>query len=568
MRINFLQPKIGEQVPLQHKITVFVGPNNSGKSQTLKDIRCLMDRNNSPIKSPVILKENNSCFDIPDLKTIKKHFTFKDSITNVDHYTIGAINSNLFGKSNLEAHKPQMDNFDNLEDKAKLNTFMSWFGKYYIALMDAETRLKLSSETNSFIPQESLPDNLVQALFQRPDLEEVLRQAFRDAFKQDIRLDVSQLLKLCFRIGSKVNQIPADARTAYNVAKDIPKIDSQGDGYRSFVGIVVGLLICRNRIILLDEPEAFLHPAQAYFLGKWIGTNIDRLGSQLLICTHSSNFLSGILMGTQDLDVIRLNREGDHTNYITLTSDIAKQLIGNPILSSQRVIEGIFHKGVVICEADADRAVYQSVASICHNSNREILFIHAHNKQTIASVARVLKETGTPVAAIADIDILRVEKDVEDTYDALAGHPLEQGLKNRQKSLCCYVDSRPEEDVLMELKSNVNELIAQLNNGEHSLEGAKSALKRIREETSKWSAIKKDGVKALNEEQQINVLQLLDGLAKVGLFVVPVGELEGWIKLGTNRKSKWIIPALEEIHNKKTPDELKKFIGDILKFFK
>ena len=104
MRINFLQPKIGEQVPLQHKITVFVGPNNSGKSQTLKDIRCLMDRNNSPIKSPVILKENNSCFDIPDLKTIKKHFTFKDSITNVDHYTIGAINSNLFGKSNLEAH--------------------------------------------------------------------------------------------------------------------------------------------------------------------------------------------------------------------------------------------------------------------------------------------------------------------------------------------------------------------------------------------------------------------------------------------------------------------------------
>lgn len=69
-----------------------------------------------------------------------------------------------------------------------------------------------------------------------PDLEAVLRQAFKDAFNQDIKLDVSQLLKLCFRIGSKVNQIPADARTAYNVAKDIPKIDSQGDGYRSFAG--------------------------------------------------------------------------------------------------------------------------------------------------------------------------------------------------------------------------------------------------------------------------------------------------------------------------------------------
>ena len=568
MRIKFLQPQIGEQVPLQHKITVFVGPNNSGKSQTLKDIRCLMDRQQSSIKSPVILKQDYSCFDIPDLDTIKKHFTFKDSITNVDHYTIGAINSNLFGKSNLEAHKPQMDNFDNLEDKAKLNTFISWFGKYYIALMDAETRLRLSSETNSFIPQESLPDNLVQALFKQPDLEEVLRQAFRDAFKQDIKLDVSQLLKLCFRIGSKVNQIPADARTAYNVAKDIPKIDSQGDGYRSFAGIVIGLLICKNRIILLDEPEAFLHPAQAYFLGKWIGTNSDRLGSQLLVCTHSSNFLSGILAGTQDLDVIRLSREGNHTHYITLTSDIAKQLIGNPILSSQRVIEGIFHKGVVICEADADRAVYQSVASICHNSNREVLFIHAHNKQTLAPVARVLKETGTPVAAIADIDLLRVENDLEDTYEALAGHPLERELKDRQKYLCSYVDSRPEEDVLKELKVNVDELIVQLNNGEHSLEGARSALKRIQKDANKWSAIKRDGIKVLNEEQHANALQLIGSLAKVGLFVVPVGELEGWINLGTHKKNKWIIPALEEINNQKTPEELKKFIGDILKFFK
>lgn len=568
MRINCLQPQIGEQVPLQHKITVFVGPNNSGKSQTLKDIRCLMDSDKSPIKTPVILKNDNSCFEVPDIAAIKSNISLKNSVINVDHYTISSIGSNLFGKSNFEAHKPQIDDFDNQNEKDKRNRFFAWFGRYYIALMDAETRLKLSSETSSFIPHESEPDNLIQALFMHSDLEAVLRQAFKEAFNQDIKLDVSQLQKLCIRVGSKVNRIPADVRTAYNVTKNIPKIDDQGDGYRSFAGIVIGLLICRNRIILLDEPEAFLHPAQAYFLGKWIGTNSDRLGSQLLICTHSSNFLSGILMGTQDLDVIRLNREGDHTNYITLTSDIAKQLIGNPILSSQRVIEGIFHKGVVICEADADRAVYQSVASICHNSNREILFIHAHNKQTIASVARVLKETGTPVAAIADIDLLRVEKDVEDAYDALAGHPLEQEQKDRIKSLCYYIESRQEEDVLMELKSSVNELISQLNNGEHSLEGARSALKRIQKETSKWSAIKKDGVKALNEEQQSNVLQLIDGLAKVGLFVVPVGELEGWIKLGTNKKNKWIIPALEEINNRKTPDELKKFIGDILKFFK
>lgn len=568
MRINYLQLKTDEKVSLQHKISVFVGPNNVGKSQTLKDIRCLMDRQQSPIKTPVILKQDYSCFDIPNLTTIKKHITFKDSITNIDNYTIGGINSNLFGKSNIEAYKPQIENFDNLDDKVKRNTFISWFGKYYISLMDAETRLRLSSETNSFIPQEAQPDNLLQSLFLSPELEGELKQSFKDAFHQDIKLDISQLLKLCIRVGEKVNQIPSDARTAYNVAKDIPKIDDQGDGYRSFAGIVIGLLICKNRIILLDEPEAFLHPAQAFFLGKWIGRNSDKLGSQLLICTHSSNFLSGILTGTQDLNVIRLRRIEDKTSYDILASDIVKQLIGNPILSSQRVIEGIFHKGVVICEADADRAVYQSVASICHNSNREILFIHAHNKQTLALVASILKKTGTPVAIIADIDILRPEKDLDDAYETLVGHPIEQDLKEIQNVLVGSIENRPESEVLQELKTNVDELVVQLKKGEHSLEGARSALKRIQKESTKWSAIKKGGVTALSTDQQGNAIKLIASLSKVGLFVVPVGELEGWINLGITKKNKWIVPALEAINDNKTPEPLVKFIGEILDFFK
>ena len=125
MRINFLQPKIGEQVPLLHKITVFVGPNNSGKSQTLKDIRCLMDKDKSPIKTPVILKNDNSCFEVPNLATIKSDLSFKDSITNVDHYTIGSIGSNLFGKSNFDIHKFQIDNYDSQNDTVKRNLFLS-----------------------------------------------------------------------------------------------------------------------------------------------------------------------------------------------------------------------------------------------------------------------------------------------------------------------------------------------------------------------------------------------------------------------------------------------------------
>lgn len=566
MRIKYLAIKEGKPVELHKKITVFVGPNNSGKSQTLKDIRFLLDRPYTPSQLPIILRDSTDCFEIPDFKAIKDTLIIRPSITNVEHYTIEGIKSNLIERSSFDIHDSQIKRYDDINEEQKRKNFFQWFSKFYIALMDAETRLKLASETSSFIPSESTPENLLQSLFLKQDFEEILSKAFKDAFHQDIKLDASQLLKLCFRVGNDLDKIPEDSRTAYKVATRIPKIDIQGDGYRSFVGIILGLLLCKNRIILLDEPEAFLHPAQAYFLGKWIGENKDSLGSQLLICTHSSNFLSGILTGSQDIEIFRLKRTGNNTSYTKIEPKVASSFISNPILSSQRVIDGLFHKGVVICEADADRAVYQLVASKCHNSNREILFIHAHNKQTLALVADMLKQAGTPVAVIADIDILRPDKDLDEVYKVLTDGEIPAELSVLRRKINSYVDNRPEDEVLEELKGRVSEFLHQLELEEHNLEGARSALNRIYRETSKWSAIKKSGINVLEGDIQTCAIQLIEALAIIGLFVVPLGELEGWIDLGKH-KNKWIVPALEMINDRKTPQNLSLFVGRVLHFF-
>ena len=100
MRINYLNLNQGEPVELAHKISVFVGPNNSGKSQTLKDIRYLMDRQQANMK-PVILKDDTTCFEIPDLQTIKRDVLFAESRISVNQYTVEVIGSNLIGKNLL-----------------------------------------------------------------------------------------------------------------------------------------------------------------------------------------------------------------------------------------------------------------------------------------------------------------------------------------------------------------------------------------------------------------------------------------------------------------------------------
>lgn len=51
----------------------------------------------------------------------------------------------------------------------------------------------------------------------------------------------------------------------------------------------------------------------------------------------------------------------------------------------------------------------------------------------------------------------------------------------------------------------------------------------------------------------------------MGLFIVPVGELESWLNLSTRQKKKWVVLALEALHKDKCGKKLKKFVSEILK---
>lgn len=559
MRINSFKTKNGQDVLLNHKITVFVGPNNSGKSQTLQDIQYKLEGNQS--YKPVIIKDYN--FQLPlNESELKLNIGFKDSIYNVEHYTIEGIQSDLLSKYNVELSKYQ---FYQLTQSHSEEIFYQHFGKFFVASLNSSTRLKLVEQVQAFVPQEEYPSNLLQSLYVKTELEPILSKAFKEAFNMDLKLDYSELMRFCLRVSSNMPLIPEDARDALAVTRNIPKIDNQGDGFKSFTGIILGLLMSQNRIILLDEPEAFLHPAQARFLGKWIGDNIDKFNSQILICTHNSNFLSGILSSDNAVDIYRLNRSQDITEYNLLPAIATEKLYKNPLLSSQRVIEAIFHKGVVVCEADADRAIYQSVASVELSSNQEVLFIHSHNKQTLKDVADILIGINIPVALIADIDILNSKDDLSKIIDTLNIENKSE-LLITQKRIADAVSEISDEIVIEKVKEQLQILITQIEGREHSLSGLKGAYNRVEDEFKKWKEVKEKGIIGMPESVREEAERLILKLNTKGLFIVPVGELESWIELGIKKKNKWIIPALNRIYNKETPEALKKFISEIVSY--
>lgn len=237
-----------------------------------------------------------------------------------------------------------------------------------------------------------------------------LRDAFRYVFDKDVVIDYSGE-KLQFYIADEFDNLPDHPVERHTVLEQYDRLDTQGGGYRSFVGIILSLLVSEDRVVLIDEPRAFLHPAQARKMGNWIAENLDDLSDQIIIATHDADFISGLLIGKTDLAMYRLSRSDNKTVYHQISPSLTKNLSTDPILSSQPVLDSLFHRGVVVCEGDEDRSIYRSV--IVNEFGRDdYLFIHTYGKGKMDDVIGALNNSSVPTAAVLDIDVFKNDGEV------------------------------------------------------------------------------------------------------------------------------------------------------------
>tara|TARA_Y100000296_G_scaffold37588_1_gene43495 strand:- start:5215 stop:5904 length:690 start_codon:yes stop_codon:yes gene_type:complete len=223
----------------------------------------------------------------------------------------------------------------------------------------------------------------------------------------------------------------------------------------------------------------------------------------------------------------------------------------------------LFHKGVVVCEADSDRIIYSTVANV-DLSTQEVLFIHAHNKQTVHLVLELLSKANVPCCGIVDIDVLNGTDDLNRILTALGKDHVNSDQQDTIKDLAAEIESGSDLAALTSIKQAIEEFLNQLNENAHTFSGARGAINRIKKDSSKWSTVKTGGIQVLDDALEARVNKLILELSECGVFVVPVGELEGWIDLGEVKKNKWIVPALEYLAKNGSPQPLKKFIGSVV----
>jgi putative AbiEii toxin of type IV toxin-antitoxin system/OLD-like protein len=267
-------------------------------------------------------------------------------------------------------------------------------------------------------------------------------------------------------------------------------------------------------VLLIDEPEAFLHPALSFLLGREIARATAASQKRLFASTHSSSFLMGCIQSGAPLTVIRFTYRNDIATARALPSNELFKLVRNPLLRSTGVLAGLFYEYVIVTESDADRAFYQEVNErLLAKSPAEgipnCLFINAQNKQTVGTIIRPLRELGIPAAAIVDIDVL---KDGGTTWSTFVGS--------------------------MFLPEVEHHAIAQLRG---------DLMKRF---NASGKDMKRDGgTQVLADTDREAAENLLEKLAKYGAFVVPGGELESWLKpLGASGHGpQWLVNIFEKL---------------------
>lgn len=382
-------------VPAQG-VTIFVGPNNAGKSLVLRELEQDIS-SHQRVTTKILSDFEIAWLDDVQLSADITSLTKKAPLgTPPDHIYVGRFNPS----GNLDASnvpREQLTSYMTAHSEKRWVT--SQFLRFFLIRLDGRTRFELTNDR----PRGDLlgqAQNMLMHLFKDDQARKQVSDIIHDAF--GAYFTIEQLSAENLRIRLSQTKPGADEQNWNHAAREFHgqaiHIKESSDGVQAFVGILCAVLSGDYRAILIDEPEAFLHPPLARKLGYQLTSKLKE-GGTLMASTHSPDFLIGCLQASPNVRVVRLEYSNGKSKGRIVDSTILTTLFKAPLIRSANVVSALFHDGVVVTESDNDRAFYSEIYYRLAEHEKgypSLLFVNAQNKQTIRDIIGPLRAFGVP----------------------------------------------------------------------------------------------------------------------------------------------------------------------------
>lgn len=382
------------------------------------------------------------------------------------------------------------------------------FRRPFIVSSNCESRLSLQDQVQ-LRALNTPPQDPINVLYRDRELMSRIDETIQNRFQYNFV--ILDHVKTSLELGISKELPPEFDNNASDLQEEFEKIEEwkrenfipmsrAGHGIRSMIRLLSSLFEPVNQVILIDEPEMHLYPAQKQWLGETIVKLSKEQGKQVFLVTHDPMILRGVLDAKSDTKVFRIDRDAANKGVVRYCeigdlSDTMTQA------NQDQFLQGLFYQRCVAVEGASDRFFYQTLFGDCPEMDEADLgFVACGGKGGTKHVAKMAAAVELPSAFVYDFDVLLFEAHtVKDVYAILGGtgNPLED-LENALEA-----DTR-----VAEAKD------AKARN---------KAVKTLTGYTDRGGVAKKwvtPHQKMLNDT--------LASLSAVGIFVIPYGSLESW----------------------------------------
>lgn len=560
MRVSKIIFSDDSKVIPSNGVNLIVGGNNTGKSTLINELGYAISEGYIPnsttkwIKQVSLIVENpkeeissmfeeveNGHISIKDLGNIERdYFTLKSgfkpnrqNVQSLDNLT--SFNANELEKIAISDSRPLNINRGSGRNMAYNGDYLlgDLLSQVQLSIEKCDTRLQERFEDNI----DSIIDNYTQNSYSMTRSllkdEKLLKQLSKNIWEvfgikigfDDLRQGRRSLRILPPRSPSRKLE---EVKRATIWRETSPLIREQGDGLRAYLKLVFNVFDEFYKIMIIDEPEAFLHPPQRRALGEILAKTAISNNKQLFVATHDAEFIKGVLIGSShnrdgknsnDVSVFRttINEEKRAINSCNLQT-VSKYVENNQKIQrvesnkySEEFLSSLFYRKTILVEDEFDKFFYERYSSLYMKTDEimNINYIGLNGKSKIKHVFEQMYNLGLNVACIVDIDFLINYNDVPN-YIRLG----DEVLHDKHVAFVQTYANMKEKD---KFKDN----------------------------------LKRNGIKSLekDEEKYKKAKEIIELYTKHGIFIVDVGEVECWYNGPKNNAN--VHAILEKMEHKK-----------------